>query len=340
MLEKIKTNFTKYFSNGPKATFLLALVLISLIATIYTMRKTVTVIIDGEEKSIVTYKRTVQGALRDNDISIEEKDKVEPQLDSNVRKGDIIKVKKAVNVEVAVDGKQLQVKTAEENVENMLSTEGIKVKEDDKISPSLESKIADGLKVGIVRVEVQNLTESKPIEFATVIQKDDNMANTETKTLQAGEQGQKEITTKIVYEDGKEVERKVVGEKVVKEPVNKVMLQGTLGVLNLSRGSSGNLLYTSAMKVKATAYYNSGSNGNHITATGARTIRNESGYSTIAVDPRVIPLGTKVYVDGYGYAIASDTGGAIKGNKIDLFMDSRSEAYDWGVRYVTIYILK
>lgn len=340
MLEKIKTNFTKYFSNGPKATFLLALVLISLIATIYTMRKTVTVIIDGKEKSIVTYKRTVQGALRDNDISIEEKDKVEPQLDSNVRKGDIIKVKKAVNVEVAVDGKQLQVKTAEENVENMLSTEGIKFKEDDKISPSLESKIADGLKVGIVRVEVQNLTESKPIEFATVIQKDDNMANTETKTLQAGEQGQKEITTKIVYEDGKEVERKVVGEKVVKEPVNKVMLQGTLGVLNLSRGSSGNLLYTSAMKVKATAYYNSGSNGNHITATGARTIRNESGYSTIAVDPRVIPLGTKVYVDGYGYAIASDTGGAIKGNKIDLFMDSRSEAYDWGVRYVTIYILK
>lgn len=340
MLEKIKTNFTKYFSNGPKATFLLALVLISLIATIYTMRKTVTVIIDGKEKSIVTYKRTVQGALRDNDISIEEKDKVEPQLDSNVRKGDIIRVKKAVNVEVAVDGKQLQVKTAEENVENMLSTEGIKVKEDDKISPSLESKIADGLKVGIVRVEVQNLTESKPIEFATVIQKDDNMANTETKTLQAGEQGQKEITTKIVYEDGKEVERKVVGEKVVKEPVNKVMLQGTLGVLNLSRGSSGNLLYTSAMKVKATAYYNSGSNGNHITATGARTIRNESGYSTIAVDPRVIPLGTKVYVDGYGYAIASDTGGAIKGNKIDLFMDSRSEAYDWGVRYVTIYILK
>lgn len=340
MLEKIKTNFTKYFSNGPKATFLLALVLISLIATIYTMRKTVTVIIDGEEKSIVTYKRTVQGALRDNGISVEEKDKVEPQLDSNVRKGDIIKVKKAVNVEVAVDGKQLQVKTAEENVENMLSAEGIKLKEDDKISPSLESKIADGLKVGIVRVEVQNLTENKPIEFATVIQKDNNMANTETKTLQAGEQGQKEITTKIVYEDGKEVERKVVGEKVVKEPVNKVLLQGTLGVLNLSRGSGGNPLYTSAMKVKATAYYNSGSNGNHITATGARTVRNQNGYSTIAVDPRVIPLGTKVFVDGYGYAIAADTGGAIKGDKIDLFMDSRDEAYDWGVRYVTIYILK
>lgn len=340
MLEKIKTNFTKYFSNGPKATFLLALVLISLIATIYTMRKTVTVIIDGEEKSIVTYKRTVQGALRDNGISVEEKDKIEPQLDSNVRKGDIIKVKKAVNVEVAVDGKHLQIKTAEENVENMLSAEGIKFKDDDKVSPSLESKIADGLKVGIVRVEVQNLTENKPIEFATVIQKDNNMANTETKTLQAGEQGQKEITTKIVYEDGKEVERKVVGEKVVKEPVNKVLLQGTLGVLNLSRGSGANPLYTSAMKVKATAYYNSGSNGNHITATGARTVRNESGYSTIAVDPRVIPLGTKVYVDGYGYAIAADTGGAIKGDKIDLFMHSRDEAYDWGVRYVTIYILK
>ena len=67
-----------------------------------------------------------------------------------------------------------------------------------------------------------------------------------------------------------------------------------------------------------------------ITSTGVRAERNPNGYSTIAVDPRVIPLGTKLYVDGYGYAIAEDIGGAIKGNHIDLFFSSSSEMWNWG----------
>ena len=75
------------------------------------------------------------------------------------------------------------------------------------------------------------------------------------------------------------------------------------------------------------------------TASGTTVRRNPSGYSTLAVDPRVIPLGTKVYVEGYGYAIAEDTGGAIKGNKIDVYMNTVAECYNWGVRNVNVYIL-
>lgn len=59
----------------------------------------------------------------------------------------------------------------------------------------------------------------------------------------------------------------------------------------------------------------------------------------IAVDPSVIPLGTKVYVEGYGFARAEDTGGNIKGNTIDVYKSSESACLNWGVRYVTIYIL-
>lgn len=75
------------------------------------------------------------------------------------------------------------------------------------------------------------------------------------------------------------------------------------------------------------------------TSSGSLAVRNPSGYSTIAVDPRIIPMGTKVYVDGYGYAIASDTGGAIVGYRVDLFFSTEADALNWGARTVQVRIL-
>lgn len=98
---------------------------------------------------------------------------------------------------------------------------------------------------------------------------------------------------------------------------------------NLSRGSSGSLSSSKSISVNATAYCDSG-----ITASGMSTRK-----GVIAVDPRVIPLGSKVYIDGYGYAIAADTGGAIVGNRIDLFFPSKTDAQNWGMRPVTVHIL-
>lgn len=93
-----------------------------------------------------------------------------------------------------------------------------------------------------------------------------------------------------------------------------------------------------AINVEATAYtaYCSGCSGT--TATGIN-LRENPALKVIAVDPKVIPLGSKVYVEGYGYALAGDTGGAIKGNKVDLFMPNKSDAYKWGRRNVTVTIL-
>lgn len=90
--------------------------------------------------------------------------------------------------------------------------------------------------------------------------------------------------------------------------------------------------------MRATAYtaYCEGCSG--ITANGT-DIRSNPNLKVIAVDPRVIPLGTKVWVEGYGEAIAADTGGAIKGNKIDVFIPSDGQARNWGVRTVTVKIL-
>jgi 3D (Asp-Asp-Asp) domain-containing protein/peptidoglycan hydrolase CwlO-like protein len=92
--------------------------------------------------------------------------------------------------------------------------------------------------------------------------------------------------------------------------------------------------YKATYTMTATAYA-----GGTLTAMGLKPVRDPNNLSTIAVDPKVIPLGTKVYIPGYGYAICSDTGGAIKGNIIDLYMNSVEECYSWGRRTVTLHVI-
>ena len=113
-----------------------------------------------------------------------------------------------------------------------------------------------------------------------------------------------------------------------KSPVNAPISRG---------GDAGS--YKNILNVRATAYDPSNSTSQY-TASGKPVEWNPSGYSTIAVDPSVIPLGTRVYVEGYGLAYAADTGGAIKGNTIDVFFNTPNESRSWGVRYVKVYILK
>lgn len=99
--------------------------------------------------------------------------------------------------------------------------------------------------------------------------------------------------------------------------------------------TTSNQSYLKTLTMNATAYCETGSK----TATGVWPTRDSNGVSTVAVDPNVIPLGTKLYIEGYGYAIAADTGGAIKGNKIDLYMNSNSECINFGRQNITVHIV-
>lgn len=122
---------------------------------------------------------------------------------------------------------------------------------------------------------------------------------------------------------------------LAKEGINNA--KSRIAELNAPSIPSGSTEVGSAIKtltMESTAYY-----GHGITAMGLKPIRDPNGISTVAVDPSVIPLGSKVYVSGYGVAIASDTGGAIKGNIIDVFLNSYEECMSWGRRQVTVQIL-
>jgi len=98
--------------------------------------------------------------------------------------------------------------------------------------------------------------------------------------------------------------------------------------------ADGVIDYNYALNVRATAYTPLDPGCNGITATGT-----QARYGVLAVDPNVIPYGTRVYIPGYGYAVAEDCGGAIKGNRVDVCYETKQEARNWGVKNVTIYIL-
>lgn len=309
-----------------------------LAGVLITKRKDITLVIDGETTNIVTYKDTVKATLLENDINIGEKDKISPNLDEKLVDNSTITIKRALNVAVSVDGGTLNVLSAEDNVEALLNAEGITLNEMDKVVPSKDTKLYDGLAIDITRVENKTETEAVAVEFETVLKTDNSIANTITKTVQDGENGKKKITYNVVYEDGQEVSRTKISEQIVKEPVNKVVVKGTRATLPYTRGGSP-MTYSRSFTAKATAYWATEGVGNTYTATGRVAVRNPNGYSTIAVDPKVIPYGTKLYVENYGFAIAADCGSAIKGNTIDVFFNTSKECYTWGVKYVKVYVL-
>lgn len=333
MNEKLKHFMKKNFLNSIKGkTVIGCIVILLLVITIYNMKKTIIVSIDGNDQSIITFKKTVEEALLENDIDLAPKDKIQPKLSVEIKKGDRINIKRAVPVQIIVDNKVIKTDTAEDTINDLLQAEEVILSQYDKVSPSINDNIKDGMEVEIVRVKSEVVKENKVLEYDTEVKNDNTLPKSATKTIQEGVAGEKQITYRVIYENGEEVSKESINEEITKEPVKKIVAQGTLETLALSRGE--NITYKKKISVVATAY-----SGHTITATGNVPKRNTGGLSTIAVDPNVIPLGTKVYVEGYGYAVAHDTGGAIKNNKIDLFMNSSKEAYSWGRRNVNLYII-
>ncbi|MBI2597404.1 G5 domain-containing protein [Candidatus Daviesbacteria bacterium] len=175
--------------------------------------------------------------------------------------------------------------------------------------------------------ETQNLPKK------TIFEDDPDMEAGEEKVLEEGEDGQRVTVFKITYSnDGEEYQRDVVSTTNT-QPKNKKVLRGTKIVWKTLNIPEGEIKYWKKMRVYATHYDWRCPGCNEWTAIGMR-----AGKGVVAVDPKVIPLRSKVYIPGYGIAIAGDTGGAIKDNKIDLGFDDAKTA-GWKAHFIDIYLL-
>ena len=342
IIDKLKLSIKRSFSTYPKLKFVMcgvAIIVILLTLITIFLRKTIIINVDGTEKNIVTYKSNIQQILSDNEIYLNEKDKISLPLESNIANNDYITIKKAVPITLIYQNNSIELNSAESTVKDLINSESSTLENNniqfdesiDEIYPSLDSEIQSNMEITIVDVEVKTITEQQTLNFNTVIENDDSLFKGQQKVKSNGKNGLKEVEYQIIYKDGQEYSKDIINEKVISEPQNEIIIKGTKD----KTPSRGNFNVLDELYCEATAYC-TGS----ITASGKVPVRNPNGISTIAVDPSVIPMGTIVYVEGYGQAIAADTGGAIKGYKIDIYVNSESEAQNWGRRKVKVQIIK
>ncbi|KAB3531824.1 3D domain-containing protein [Alkaliphilus serpentinus] len=332
-----------------KKILIAAMVILLVAATIIVMKlnKHVVIAFDGQEVKVMTFAKDVEGLLKKEGIEFEEEDKIIPGLQERLVDGTRIVIHRAFDITLVDGGYETQIRTAESTIKDLLSSQEIKINPLDEIEPALTEELKAGEIVTITRREENYIVEEQEVPFHTVTKYSDTLNHGETRLIQDGENGLKEIKIKISYEDGIEVAREVVEETIHKEAIDEIVEKGTLNYIVSSRGEVTR--YKEVIVMEASAYdagfestgKNPGDPYYGLTRSGTKVRR-----GVVAVDPKVIPLGTKLYVESmdgtasYGYAVAEDTGGAIKGNKIDLFMEDRSEALKFGRRKVKVYILE
>lgn len=238
-------------------------------------------------------------------------------------------------------------KTSCKTVKELLSDLKIKVDDDDIVIPDLKEELKSEGKISIIKVDVKVIEKEVEAPFKTIKKKNKELTHKQSRILVQGVNGKNKVKCKEYYAGDKLIKEEVIHVETIVKPIDQVFEEGTKDVFTNDRGD---FTARKAIKMVATAYEagprstgkRPGDKGYGITASGARAKR-----GTVAVDPRVIPLGTKLYVKSltpgvpdYGFAIAQDTGGAIKGNKIDLFMDTVWECLQFGRRPVMVYILQ
>ncbi|WP_090767897.1 G5 and 3D domain-containing protein [Bacillus sp. OK048] len=303
---------------------------------VFKQARQVHIVQDHEKKTIWTTAGTVEELLKEQKIVLNEQDEISSRPQETIKNKMEISIKSALHLTLVDGGNEQQVWSTSATVADFLTQQGIKLNKFDRVEPSLSETVKKDDVINVIRVEKVTDVVEEPVQFAVITKKDESLEKGKETTVKEGRLGVISKEYEVILENGKEVSRKLIAEQSLREKLDKVVAVGTKELeFQVSRGAeTGTEFY-----VNTTAYtaYCNGCSGR--TASGL-DLRANPNAKVIAVDPRVIPLGTKVYVEGYGYAIAADTGGAIKGHKIDVFFPTKTEAFRWGVRKVKIKILE
>lgn len=316
---------------------------------------------DGERLvGTVNVAGTVRSALEKAGIRLKEGDKLNLDTEVGITEDTEIHITRAFPVKVYVDGETKTIKTTQTTVEGLIKQAGISLGQFDEISRKLSGKIKKSSSLTIKRIEYKTETKRENTDFKTKVEYDDSMYEDQKKVKKKGIKGKSENTYKYTIVDGIITETELLESKTVKESVAQIIIRGTKVRSTGFTGASvqsGKVIsemkppfeiplnkngrpvnYKKVITGKATAYCGGG-----ITSTGAPAMPGR-----VAVDPREIPYGTKMYIvssDGkwnYGYCIASDTGGFIYNSStvVDLYMHSYNTCRTFGRRNVDIYILE
>lgn len=344
------------------------------------------IITDGDQVTVhKSYSSDPEEVLTEAGFHLDEEDTYTTANHDGVNE---ITIRRMQMVTVTYRGEQSVIGTYGESVSSLLARMGITLEGGDVLCCDSEALTYDGMRVEIVLRETKIEEADQAIPYQTNVFEDPELEPGEELILVPGTDGLVHTKTEVVYENGKEVSRRVLQETVKQQAVTQLVIRGVDRLIMKQpeepektstpslesapaaspsgssgySGSSGNssgsgnggsaavgdnvittasgetYTYVDVLTCSATAYTCEGYTGYTYSGTVARV-------GAIAVDPNVIPLGTKMYVvsnDGqyvYGYCVAEDIGGGIKGNKIDLYFNTYAECWNFGVRTCTVYIL-
>ncbi len=282
--------------------------------------KTVTIYDGAVKKTVRTHAKDARDALFAADIELGEHDTFWSSTEQ-MQDGSMIVVERAVPVVIHADGSTKTVYTTQQTVQGVVNEAGFDWREMMPLEDSM-TLVKSGMNIHVVPYQVRTSVKKTALPVNYVKWYDPSLGEGDAVVLDPGRSGQQMVTYEEVVAGGKVIRSQALKSEILDEGLEGSMKVGTLD------GTVGQVLH-----MTATAYHPSDGDGAGITATGTR-----AGYGTIAVDPSMIPLGTSVYIPGYGSAVAADTGGAIQGNRVDLCMETFEECYNFGVRNVEVYI--
>lgn len=315
-----------------------------------TIRRGITaeVAADGTTRTVkLYYGDTVAEAVENSGFTLGESDVLSVDADTVLREDAEVSITRYYHVTLAHDGEEQTLLVKEGDVASALEAANLTLGKEDYTDAPLDQALTEGLVVTVSRVTYEETQETEAVAYSTKEEKTDSLYEGETKVKTEGVEGERTIVYRNKMVNGKVVETEEISNEVTTEPVDKVVLVGTKkkpsGYASIS--SDGTLIdhngnkvsYKKAFTGRCTAY-----TGGGWTATGR-----PAQYGNIAVNPDVIPYGSKLYIcspDGsivYGYAIAADTGGFASQGYImaDLYFDTYAECANFGVRNMTIYVL-
>lgn len=308
---------------------------------------------DGTNTTVTLKTRVnnVEEALEEHGVDVSAADKINVPVDSELEKKNNIVITRGKQVTIKSGDSEQVVTVTKADAEDALLEAGYVPGEHDEI------KSGDNGTIEVVSVAFNEEKYTSPVDFSTEYIDDPNMEQGQTRVVTEGVKGERTKVFNVQYRNGESIGATVVSDEITAAPVNKVVARGTKApVKTVTAPSSAakrstdtgktinGMRYKKKITMTATAYSTSPSENGGYTVSA---MGNSLGYGIVAIDPSIVPLGSKVYVEGtdgswtYGVASAEDTGGAIKGNRIDLcYEGSVASVNKFGRRSCNVYILE
>lgn len=293
----------------------------------------------GTTITLYTAHSSLGAALHAGGVVLRAGDLVVPALDTPVSSGLHVFVHRALSVTIGVDGHWLPVYTHSRSVGELLAEQGIALMGDDYATPPLDTPLHSGATVQVVRREERLRFEQEIIPYETEWKADPEMLLDTQQIIQPGTEGVIMRRYRTIYENGAKVSEVLEREWMASVPATRVIAYGTRILVQQISTPDGPIEYWRRIRVLATSYNpsSSGKPKDH-PRYGITRIGLKAGFGVIAVDPKVIPLGSHVYIPGYGKAVAGDTGASILGRHVDLGYDDDMPLPHW-YRWVDVYLL-